>query len=183
AIRPPRAGDAGAATDLDGFFGRAAPRADAPAAALAVARSGRRAGVRLARHDALALRRAGLHGVGHAGREVDARRLAGARGDDAARGPLALPRRRAGPHPAPGPARRRGSDLPDVARALRRARGGGGDSGPQGPRVALRAGRAGPAARDRPRDVRGRAHAQERERLAAFAGEQRRISTLAALRV
>ena len=35
-----------------------------------------RARLRVARHHALALRRAGLHGVGHAGRQGDARRLA-----------------------------------------------------------------------------------------------------------
>ena len=71
-------GEADATVDLDGFFGLH------PALAplkplwddrrLAIVHA-----VRLARHDPLALRRPGLHGVGHAGRQEHRRRLARAR--------------------------------------------------------------------------------------------------------
>ena len=52
------------------------PAAGAAQAAVGSARSRRRARVRIARRDALALRRAGLHGVGNAGREEHRRRVA-----------------------------------------------------------------------------------------------------------
>ena len=75
AVARPVAGQRDTTLDLDGFFGLH-PVAVAPPAALgrAPARGGAR--LRLARHHALALRRAGLHGVGHAGREEHPRRLA-----------------------------------------------------------------------------------------------------------
>ena len=67
-----------AAVDLDGFFGLHPSLA--PLKPLWDDRQPRgRPRVRLARHHALALRRAGLHGVGHAGRQEHARRLAGPR--------------------------------------------------------------------------------------------------------
>ena len=56
------------AIDLDGFFGFN-PRLAAAQAALDSAQLGDRARVRIARRDALALRRAGLHGERHARRE------------------------------------------------------------------------------------------------------------------
>ena len=65
----------GGAIDLDGFFGLH-PRMARAQAALGQPLAGHRPRVRLARQHALALRRAGLHGVGHAGRQEHARRLA-----------------------------------------------------------------------------------------------------------
>ncbi len=88
AIPRPGTGD-GAAVDLNGFFGlhpRMAPLK--PFWDNAVA--GDRARLRIAGQHALALRRAGLHGVGHAGRQEHEGRLAeplsagGARRRDAA---------------------------------------------------------------------------------------------------
>ena len=74
--------------DLDGFFGLH-PSLACLQAALRPGTSRHRARRRLARHVALALRRAGLHGVGHARREEH-------------RGRLAEPRT-AGGRPAPSP--------------------------------------------------------------------------------
>ncbi len=86
--------------DLDGFFGL--HPAMAPFKPLYDAGpSGDRACGRLARHDALALRRAGLHGERHAGREGDAGWLAEPRAaertaPEARRQAFGVPRRRAG---------------------------------------------------------------------------------------
>ena len=66
---------ADAALDLDGFFGLH-PRLAPLAAALRRATARHRARVRIARRHALALRRAGLHGERHAGRQEHDGRLA-----------------------------------------------------------------------------------------------------------
>ena len=83
-IAVPRPGSgANAALDLDGFFGLHPSLA--PLVPLLPGPLGRlRARRRQPRRDALALRRAGLHGVGHAGRQVHDRRLplAGARREE-----------------------------------------------------------------------------------------------------
>ena len=63
------------AIDLDGFFGFN-PRLAAAQAAVGHRRAGHRPRVRIARRDALALRRAGLHGNGDARRQEHARWLA-----------------------------------------------------------------------------------------------------------
>ena len=63
------------ALDLDGYFGLHPALATA-AAAVAAEEAGLRPRQRLARHHPLALRRAGLHGIGHA-RAARARRTAG----------------------------------------------------------------------------------------------------------
>ena len=69
---------------------RPAPADGAAQAALGQPFAGHRACLRIARHHALAFRRAGLHGVGDAGREEHARRLAESlpAGVAAARNPL-----------------------------------------------------------------------------------------------
>ena len=74
AIARPRSGD-GAAIDLDGFFGFN-PRLAAAQAVLGQPRAGHRPRVRIARRDALAFRRAGLHGDGDARRQEHAGWLA-----------------------------------------------------------------------------------------------------------
>ena len=75
AIPQPRNGAEGAAVDLDGFFGLHPSLAPLGPlfhnGQLAIVHA---AGI--ARHDALAFRRAGFHGVRHARRESDGRRLA-----------------------------------------------------------------------------------------------------------
>ena len=75
-IAIPRPGDGvEGALDLDGFFG-VPSAARAAGAALQERHARRRARLRLARQHALALRRAGLHGIGHAWREEHRRRVA-----------------------------------------------------------------------------------------------------------
>ena len=92
---------------------RAAPGAGAAEAAVGRTTLADRARLRLARHHALALRRAGLHGIRDARREEHARRLAGARA------PAALPADAASPFRAVA----LGPRLPRVP-ARRRGRGG-----------------------------------------------------------
>ena len=92
AIARPAAGSDDAALDLDGFFGLH-PVAGAAPAALGRAAARRGPCLRLPGHHPLALRRAGLHGVGHARRQEHCRRLARARA--AGHAAAAAPRRSA----------------------------------------------------------------------------------------
>src|SRR5207244_218477 len=103
---------------------RDAPCAGAARAALGESLARGRPRLRLARHDPLALRRPGLHGVGDARSEGHARRLARARREDAPREAGAVPRRRAGPRPPPRAPGRRRSDRDAVDRPVRHASSG-----------------------------------------------------------
>ena len=74
---------------------RPAPAPGAAPAAVAAALAGHRPRLRIARSDALALRRAGLHGERHAGREEHRRRLAESRAEGGT--PRRAARRRSAP--------------------------------------------------------------------------------------
>jgi hypothetical protein len=140
AIARPAGGQPDTTVDLDGFFGLH-PCHVAAQAPVGRAAPRRRARMRVARHHALALRRAGLHGVGDARGEEHRRRLARPRAPcDPARERVALPR---GGHGPSAPARAAG-------------RGGGGGDGQ--PRRLRREGRAGRADRRGGRAARLRVH-------------------------
>ena len=112
AIPEPRRGGADAAIDLDGFFGLH-PSLQPSATALSERAACDRAGRRLARSFALAFRRAGFHGVGHARREIHRRWLAQSRAAVNARGAgVAVSRRRVWPVPAADACGQRRRPLP-----------------------------------------------------------------------
>src|SRR6266480_2321876 len=93
-----------------------------------------RARRRLARSDALALRRAGLHGIGHAGPESDRRRLAESRSGNRSGGELfAFPRRGDGAEPPAHAARRSAGDCAAGPEAVQ-SDGAGAGNGPNGRR-------------------------------------------------
>jgi uncharacterized protein (DUF1501 family) len=96
ALRPPRRGDGASAVDLDGFF--ALHPSLAPLTPLWQSRA-------LAVVHACALRRAGLHGVRDAGRQIYARRLARAGGARPACARLTVTRGGGGAHGPAEPAR------------------------------------------------------------------------------
>ena len=155
----PAPGAADAAVDLDGFFGL--HPALAPLCRSGTRAARRRPRVRLARPHALALRRPGLHGDRHARREVHGGRLAQARAGRHARTGRPRPFRAVALTP---PCRascaatgRGGHDAasPTSTCSEAAAQTAGGLAAQQGLRGALRAERARPPPRHRPRDLRG----------------------------
>ncbi len=178
ALQPPRRGESERAVDLDGFF--AFHPALAPLVPLWANRPRGGARLRLPRHDAIALRRAGLHGEWNARREVDDGRLARARRRRTAGEVVAVPGGRDRPGAAANLAGRHRRDLDAVPRPVRRP-GRSRRDGARGLRVALRAGRP----RSPPRDGRETFDAVKmlnRRSLAPRARERRGVSTRAARR-